>query len=192
MNNKLYLLASVNFVSLTQMLQKEIYQEFYTNVYSSIAYIVKDHAATEDIIQISFLKVIDKAPQVENENRLRAWIRVVVRNTVYTYLRKNKKNRNEVDSDGVYMNESINAASESSSIEKEVELKVITEALEDYLDDLKPEYRSLIELRWKKELSYKEIAVELETTEKIVKHKLYRARETIKKRFLKDWGEKNE
>jgi len=189
MQSKLLLLLNCNFTALHSELQRDIYAEFYKMVYGAIVYMVKDHAATEDIIQDSFLKVIRNIPTVDTENQFLSWIRVVVKNTTYNYLRKHKKIRNEVDVDSVFINESTDYATDAVTVEKEVELKEMTEVIDKCLFELKPEYRALMELRWKQRLTYKEIAVHLETTEQTVKYKLHRAREAIKKKFLKVWGD---
>ena len=151
-------------------------------------YMVQDHGAAEDIIQETFLKVVKHIPVVENEGQLKAWIKAVVRNTTYSYLKKNKKNRNEMDIDNYSKNEGIEFSSDKEAIEVEIELKAMSEGIGTYLNDLNPENRILMEMRWKQDLSYKEIAAELGCTEQTVKYKLHRAREAIKKRFLKEWG----
>lgn len=192
MQEKLVHLMTANYEQLTPQLQREIYDEYYQLMYPIIIYMVKDHATTEDIIQSSFIKVIRNVPETTSEVQLKAWMKVVVKNTVFNYFRKTKKNRNDIDSDSVYINENSELTTEPGSIEQEVELKFMSETLEQCLRELKPEYRSLIELRWKRDLSYKEIAAELDTTQETVKYKLYRAREAMKKRFKKKWGGKNE
>lgn len=192
MQSKLFLLSNSNYHALTPEIQKEIYQEFYQFAYSPIIYMVKEHAATEDIIQNSFLKIIESVPRADNEAQLRSWLKVVVKNMVINYFRKTKKNRNDIDADSVYINESIQFATEPASLEKDVELTMMKETIGQCLNDLRPEYRALIELRWKKELSYREIAAVLETSEESVKYKLYRARESMKKVFRKRWGDKHE
>ncbi|MFE5321488.1 RNA polymerase sigma factor [Paenibacillus sp. NPDC056579] len=163
--------------------------EFYRFVYGAIIIIVKEHAATEDIIQESFLKVIKSIPTLENESKLRAWIRVIVKNTTFNHLRKNKKNRNEVDVESVFIKDSVDYATDAETLENEVELKVMVEAIDKCLKELKPEYQVLVELRWKHGMSYKEIADFLDINEQTVKYKLHRARVAIKKRFLKEWGD---
>jgi RNA polymerase sigma-70 factor (ECF subfamily) len=65
MESKLLLLASTNFEALNSTIQREIYQEFYKLVYTPVFYMVKDHASTEDIIQLSFLKVVNHMPAIE-------------------------------------------------------------------------------------------------------------------------------
>ncbi len=192
MDSKLILLSSASYSALAPHLQKEIYQEFYQFAYSPIIYMVKEHAATEDIIQNSFIKIIGSAPRADNEAQLRSWMKVVVKNMVYNYFRKTKKSRNDIDADSVYMSESVHFSTEAASLEQEVELTLMKETITQCLNELRPEYRALIELRWKKELSYREIAAELETTEERVKYKLFRAREAMKKMFRRRWGEKIE
>jgi RNA polymerase sigma-70 factor (ECF subfamily) len=150
---------------------------------------VKDHAATEDIIQEAFLKVIRNIPVVDNEIQLKGWIKVVVRNTTYNYIRKNKRNRNQVDSDSVFLDNNIDFATDAEMIEDQVEMKLMADTIGMYLLDLKPEFRCLIEMRWKYDMSYKEIAEELLTNEDSVKYKLHRARNSIKQRFIKEWGD---
>jgi RNA polymerase sigma-70 factor (ECF subfamily) len=191
LENSLLLLLSANFGTLDTTIQKIVYREFYTLVYRPIMYMVKDHEATEDIIQEAFLKVVKNIPPIENEVILKGWIKVVAKNTTYNYIRKNKRNRNEIDIESVFINESLNYASDIDSIEVEVELKALFDFVSGYLNDLKPEFRVLMEMRWKQDLSYKEIAVELDITEETVKYKLHRARDAVKKRFMREWREDN-
>ncbi|GAK39418.1 ECF subfamily RNA polymerase sigma-24 factor [Paenibacillus sp. TCA20] len=66
------------------------------------------------------------------------------------------------------------------------------ESIERYMDKLKPEYRSLIELRWKEGLSYREMAELLDTREDVIKQRLFRARERIKKLLHREWGAAHE
>jgi len=189
LDNVLLLLTSSNFSALDMTIQRSVYREFYTLVYRVIIHMVKDHAATEDIIQEAFLKVIRNIPVVDNEIQLKGWIKVVVRNTTYNYIRKNKRNRNQVDSDSVFLDNNIDFATDAEMIEDQVEMKLMADTIGMYLLDLKPEFRCLIEMRWKYDMSYKEIAEELLTNEDSVKYKLHRARNSIKQRFIKEWGD---
>ncbi|WP_245954940.1 RNA polymerase sigma factor [Paenibacillus flagellatus] len=189
LENILLLLTSSNFSALDITIQRSVYREFYTLVYRVVIQMVKDHAATEDIIQEAFLKVIRNVPIVDNETQLKSWLKVVVRNTTYNYIRKNKKNCNQIDSDNVFLDNNIAYATDAEMIEDHIEMKMMADMIGRYLQDLKPEFRCLIEMRWKNCMSYKEIAEELHTSEDSIKYKLHRARNSIKKRFIKEWGE---
>lgn len=191
MPNMIRLLVSTDYNDLSRDLQEEIYYEYYDYAYGMIMYIVKNHSVVEDIIQDAFIKIIKSKPVFENEAKLKAWLKVVTRNTTINYLRKNKKYRNQVDVEGVFMYKE-KIAQPTVSIENTIETKFMEESIIQYLRELKPEYRVLVEYRWRKGLSYREIADLLEVTEDAVKQRLYRARESIKKMLFKEWGVKDE
>ena len=186
----LLLMASSDFPSLSmQTQQQKVYQAFYRLAYQVIIQITKDHAATEDIIQESFLKAIDHKPAIRSEAQLINWLKVVIRNSTYNYLRKHKKRLNEVDVESVFIDNTIDYATEVDFIEREINVKELEAAIGKYLQELKPDFRCLIEMRWKYDMSYKEIAEVLGTDEKTVKYKLHRARSAIKCKFLQEWSE---
>ncbi|MGV2882263.1 RNA polymerase sigma factor [Paenibacillus taichungensis] len=187
MANRLQLLLVSDFHNLGPQLQEEVYYEYYNMVHGLIVYIIKERAAAEDIIQEAFIKIIKNKPLFDNEVKLKAWLKVVTRNTAINYLRKNKNNRNQLDTDSVFIDmETINQT--AASVESTVETQMMQESIEFYLEQLKPEYRVLVELRWKEGLSYREMADLLDTSEEIVKQRLFRARGSIKKKLHKEWG----
>lgn len=149
MANRLQLLLASDFHNLGSALQEEVYYEYYNMVHGLIVYIIKERAAAEDIIQEAFIKIIKNKPIFEDEVKLKAWLKVVTRNTAINYLRKNKNNRNQVDTDSVFIDmETMNQT--AASVESMVETQMMEESIEYYLRQLKPEYRVLVELRWKK------------------------------------------
>ncbi|NMI05333.1 sigma-70 family RNA polymerase sigma factor [Paenibacillus sp. SZ31] len=187
MANRLQLLLASDFHNLGSALQEEVYYEYYNMVHGLIVYIIKERTAAEDIIQEAFIKIIKNKPIFEDEVKLKAWLKVVTRNTAINYLRKNKNNRNQVDTDSVFIDmETMNQT--AASVESMVETQMMQESIENYLEQLKPEYRVLVELRWKEGLSYREMAELLDTSEDIVKQRLFRARGSIKKKLHKEWG----
>ncbi|MBD7968252.1 RNA polymerase sigma factor [Paenibacillus gallinarum] len=191
MSTRIQLLLAADYNDLGESLQREIYYEFYQMMYGFIVYIVKDRSAAEDIIQEAFIKIIKNKPEFENEIKLKAWLKVVTKNTAINYLRKNKKYRNLLDADSVFLD--VETVQQNSvSIESMVETKLMQESIERYMETLKPEYRSLIELRWKEGLSYREMAELLDLREDVIKQRLFRAREAIKKLLYREWGAANE
>ncbi len=180
---KLLLIHSSHFFSLSPAIQVEIFHIFYNLNYRSILYMTHDHHATEDIIQEAFLKTIYNSPAVENERQLIGWIKVIVRNLVFNYLRKMKKCRHNIDVGSVFIETT--SCGTPESVESLIEAKLLEEQILQYLNRMKPEYRFLIELRWKSGLSYYEIAQELNMTEERVRQKLHRARDLLKARFFR-------
>lgn len=186
MESYMMLLLTNNFYALNSSLQEKVFRDFYQYVYTSIYYMTKDHAATEDIVQEAFLSTINKVPYLDNEKRLKAWIRTTAKNTTYNYLKKNKNNRKELDIDNVFMYEE--TASYSERIDQQVEAKMLEEDIVKMIHSLNPMNQKIIELRWKRHMSYKEIAEEIGSTEDMVKNKIFRAREMMRKKMKKKWG----
>lgn len=187
MPERLEWLLGAEFQNLSDPIQEDVYYGFYDLVYGTIYYLVKDHQAAEDIIQEAFFKVVTKKPEFESVSGMKAWLKTVARNTTINYFRKNKKFRNHVDVESVYMDiEPINLL--VPSVEQTVETKMMEEAILAYLNGLKPEYRQLIELRWKQGLSYREIGERMKLCENIVRQRLFRTREGIKKMLYREWG----
>lgn len=187
MPERLEWLLGADYHHLSETIQEDVYYAFYDLVYGAIFYLVKDHQAAEDIIQEAFIKVVTKKPEFESVSGMKSWMKTVARNTTINYFRKNKKFRNHLDVERVYMDiEPIGPM--VPSVEQTVEIKMMEEAILSHLSKLKPEYRQLMEMRWKQGLSYKEIAEQLDLCENIVRQRLFRTREGIKKMLYREWG----
>lgn len=89
MSNKLLLLFSADICSLNNELQEQLYNEFYRLVYPMVMFMMNDHAAAEDMIQESFLKVIKKPSKYIHEEKIEGWLKTLTRDVTYNYLRKN-------------------------------------------------------------------------------------------------------
>ncbi|TVY01159.1 RNA polymerase sigma factor [Cohnella terricola] len=191
MQPNLLLLLGSNFHTLNQTLQEEIYREFFHFLYKPVMYMLNDHSATEDIIQEAFMTTLSKSPAAQNEEHMKAWIKVVARNLTINYIRKTKRSRNDISIEHV-LDGTTGMQAATASVEQEVVAKSLEEQISRHLMGMPPEQRALIELKWKKGLSYKEIAVEIQETEVAVKHKLHRARSFLKKKLFKEWGNRDE
>lgn len=186
MASRLRCLLTSNYLELSKQAQEEVYYAYSDLVHGTVYYMVKDRQATEDIIQEAFLMVILKKPSFDNENSLRAWLKTVARNMAITYLRKNRKHDCSFDSDCA-LQEIGATAWPDDSVEGCVETKLLEETICAYLHHIKPEYRMLLEYRWKQGLSYKEIADRMGLCENLVRQRLYRTREGIKKMLHTEW-----
>ncbi|NGZ74628.1 RNA polymerase sigma factor [Saccharibacillus alkalitolerans] len=186
MAQHLQMLLTHDFDELDEVMQELIYNEYYDLAYGAVFYIVRDHAAAEDVIQEAFLKLIGKRPEFENESKFFAWLKVVTRNSAINDLRKNKRHRNHVEADSV-LNHIEARQDTGASLEKTVEVRMMEEAILRHLEGMKPEYRSIIIYRWKYGMSYKEIADSLGTSEDIIRQRLFRARENMRKVLRKEW-----
>ncbi|MFC5470714.1 RNA polymerase sigma factor [Cohnella suwonensis] len=191
MRDNLLLLLGPGFDGLNRSLQEEIYREFYRFLYRPIYSMINDHSAAEDIIQESFLTAVSKRPSVESDEHMKAWIKVVAKNHTINHLRKRRKFRNDISLE-FHWDKGGQAAYATPSFEQEVVAKSLEEQVSRHLLDMKPEQRTLIELKWKQGMSYKEIAAEVQDTESAVKHKLHRARSYLRRMLNGEGGNRDE
>lgn len=192
MSKHLILLYTADFYSLSEPLQKEVYREFYSLVYPLVYVIVRDHGAAEDIIQDAFMRAVAKVSQVEQVDKLESWLKTLAKNVSLSFLKKWKRQREELGSEDVFINSTTSWGGTELPTEQEVEGKMMKEAITSYMNQLKPEYRNILEMRWLYNLSYKEMADILNTSEGSIRQKLFRAREAIKRKLMEEWGIRDE
>lgn len=182
MDQWFFLLRS-NYLDLDSHIQKDIYHSFYKFVYPDIYFILRDHSATEDVIQEAFVKTVLKGNTPAHAKNLAGWVKQIARNATIDWLRKNKKNRQIIDWEDVII------VDEKTSVTNEVELLLQNEELYDAIEELKPEHRILIIMFYLEEKTYKEISKELHLTEQIVTQRLARARKKLQKYFTRKWND---
>jgi RNA polymerase sigma-70 factor, ECF subfamily len=68
-----------------------IYEETKTKVYYTILSIVKDHSLAEDLMQETYLKMIEALPKYKRKNQFPAWIATIARNLAINTFNKRKK-----------------------------------------------------------------------------------------------------
>ena len=110
------------------------------------------------------------------------WLFTIAKNNCIDYLRKNKLPAISIDK--LTLNDkgekqSFDIPSEIPDPEKMMMKKQRVQILRQIVEQLKPNYRILVRLRYFKEMSYKEIATELEVPLGTVKAQLHRSREQL-------------
>ena len=187
MSERLLILVTADIDSFDIEFQGELYNEYYHLVYDMVLYIVKDHAFAEDVIQEAFIRILRKRPGYVDVNKVNVWLKTLTRNVTLNYLRKNKKMRDELTWNSVYIDEAAaDIFHEPLMVEDEVEGKMEFESMVALIQSLKTEYRQVMELKYIHELSYIEIAKSVGITEGAVRQRLARARDTIKNLIMRN------
>ena len=134
-----------------------------------------DHDA-QDVAQEASLRAFKFFGSFRGENP-RAWLLSIVRNTFYTWLRKNRPAQNLVD-----INDETLDIEESSANPKTVEPHFAdADAVRRAIADLPVEFREIVILREMEGFSYKEIADLAEVPIGTVMSRLARARKLLQK-----------
>ena len=128
-------------------------------LYNYIFYTVRDSGLAEDIFQDTFIKAITtiKQGRYTETGRFKSWIMRIAHNLIIDYFRQ-KKNENAVSHDAYEVDLFNNPALCEDTVEVEM---VKTQVLSDvkkligYLPDAQ---REVLEMRYYRDLSFKEIA----------------------------------
>ncbi|WP_010276005.1 RNA polymerase sigma factor [Paenibacillus senegalensis] len=174
-----------NFYNLDNDVQKTVYLNYRNLVYRDIYFLFRNHELAEDIVQESFLKVVAKAPKLKNTKNMKAWIIKISRNKAYDFFKKNKKYHHFSEPD-IILNER-----HDLPVSDQVEDIIRNELLNEALNKLSIKYRQALFLYYVEEKSYKEIAIELGTTEQALAQTMVRARKKLYQHFSRKWVDRD-
>jgi RNA polymerase sigma-70 factor (ECF subfamily) len=152
---------------------------------------VKESEQVEDLVQEAFIKAFKNLDSYNSSYAFSTWLYRITTNHTIDYLRKKKLKTTSIDKpiktrEGEMSFELPDEHAETDrKIIRKQRKKIITHAIEN----LPEKYRQVIEMRHIEELSYQEIADELDLPLGTVKAHIFRAREMLYK-ALKDKKEK--
>lgn len=169
----------------------------FVDIYSSFVYrlalrIVRDPIDAEDVLQETFLKVLQNIHSFEGRSKLSSWLYRIVVNEALLTLRKRKPylelDTSTSESDD---NDEPMEIVDWCCLPEEVLLSVESKkALEEVVQKLPDIYRLVFILRDIEQLSIKETAEALGISEANVKIRLMRARMYLRQELSKFYGEK--
>lgn len=151
-------------------------------IYFMLLKMTNDPDDADDLTIEAFGKAFNKLDQYTPEYAFSTWLFKIATNNCIDFIRRRKKEMLNLGktfdrSDNSDLTQSIPATTldpEEKYIEKQ-KIKLMREVVEK----LKPHYRRLVELRYFEELSYEEIAEELNLPLGTVKAQLFRARDFL-------------
>lgn len=147
-------------------------------------YLRNDEEA-RDISQEILIKVFYQIQNFREEAQLKTWLYSIIHNTCMDFLRKYKKD--SLRKFSIVLTDEI-----SDSLEDEIEelnkVKIEPEDLEKLLEELSPEGRLIIILKYKERHSIKDIQKSLGLSESAVKMRISRAKDILRK-LIKDKGQ---
>ena len=148
--------------------------------------ITLNNAEAEDIVQETLIKVWKKRESWNEIESIEAFCYSICRNLALDRTRRADKFSESLDE----TRDTTADTSYSSNPEEQVQQSDRMKLVKELIDHLPEKQRSVIQLRDFEGKSYKEIADIMQMTDEQVKVTLFRARQTIKKKFLEteDYG----
>lgn len=160
----------------------ELMGRYRDSVYFMLLKMVNNKDDAEDLTVEAFGKAFKRLGQYTPNFAFSTWLFRIATNNCIDFIRRKRKNtfsldRPMQDDEGGEM--VIDIKAETLDPEEHIMKKQKIILLRELVDKLKPRYRTLIEMRYFQELSYEEIAAELDLPLGTVKAQLFRAREFL-------------
>lgn len=156
--------------------QNTLMDFFWEDVYAYVFHKINDEDESEDISIETFTKVFAKLKLYNSDFDFKTWVLSIAHNTMIDHIRKSSKKSNlSLDDENVQ----IEIQENEPGPEEILILKQDNDLFQHYLDELKPDYKRIIELRFLEEKTYKEIAEELNLSMANVKVRILRARKLL-------------
>ena len=153
----------------------KIYDQHYNPVRKFILAYVKDEWVADDLIQETFIKVQKNLETIKDPSKTSSWIFRIAYNLCHDHYRQSKRtslNHRNLQQEIVPFKEAV--------VQKELEQQQMGECVQDKMDFLPPDYRSVLILSDIMAFSHKEIAEILEISVSNVKVRIHRARKKFR------------
>lgn len=147
------------------------------SIYYMLLKMVSNQSDAEDLTIEAFGKAFRNLDSYTPKFAFSTWLFTIATNNCVDFIRKKQMSPTPFDSfqDNID-NVTVNIQSDLPDPEESLINHQKIAALKDIVNQLKPRYRSLIQLRYYKEYSYEEIAAELKIPIGTVKAELFRAK----------------
>jgi RNA polymerase sigma-70 factor (ECF subfamily) len=160
----------------------ELMKRYKKPVYHMILKMVRNVDDAEDLTIEAFAKAFKNLGRFKKDYTFSTWLFRIATNNAIDFIRKKKLETMSLDTS--YKDDSGEAVkidvedNELNPMEETIKSQKI-ELIRVFVDKLPPKYQRLVKLRYFDELSYEEIAKELEAPLGTVKAQLHRARELM-------------
>lgn len=157
-----------------------LFERHNRQLYRFIFHITGNKVLSEDMVQNVFFRMLKYRKDFTGTGEFRTWMYFIARNAMHDHFRKQNKMPSY---NGSYdLAEMIPADhSADGQLLKEQELKTLERALKNLSDD----NRELLVLYRYQDLTYRDIAVILKTTEGAIKVRIHRALNQLRENYLK-------
>ena len=148
------------------------------SAYDLARWLTRDERNAEDVVQEACLRAFKFIDGFHGENA-RVWLLAIVRNTYYTWLRKNQYQALNVPLDEEGGDGTPLELDGGNPVDELLQQKDARRLINGALEQLPPEFREVIVLRELEDLSYKEIAAVADIPLGTVMSRLARARKLL-------------
>ena len=155
----------------------EIYQRYWTIMYMHALKMLRNEDDARDVVQELFTTLWTRSNTMTSSANLAGYLYIMVRNKVLDFIEQQRVRSNHLDSLALYMQ------THANQILDDITEREMMRALDLEIQQLPPKMRVIFEMRVKQHKTYKEIAEELNVSDKTVKKQVSNAIKVIKPRL---------
>ena len=149
--------------------QTALYNQYCDGMFVVASRYLKDTAEAEDAMQVAFIKAFKKIEQFKGDVSFGAWLKRIVINTCLDALKKKKIRFEEI-------NEQTLSLEHQNDKSWSVENKITKQLVEQAIEKLPPNYKSVVQLFLLEGYDHQEIAQVLDITQSASRTKLHRGK----------------
>lgn len=156
---------------------KDICDQYYKRVFHAAYGVTRDYYLAQDVVQETFLKAYQKIDTIQDKEKMGAWLTSIATRTAIDFIRKERKTNEKLAAITHLENTNIES---NQNVEQEVEFNMLNEQIQEVINSLSPDQKSVFLLKINYGLKEREIADLLKLNQNTVKTKLYRIRKFLK------------
>lgn len=154
-----------------------LYKQYWEKVYHFCGLYLNNRDVAEDVVQEVFIKVWESREFIREDDNFKGLLFVISRNLIFNQHRKN------VNED-FYKMTVLSAMETSYDLEEEITAYNLGEYINHLIEELPERRRVIFNLSRKEHKSYKEIAFQLNISEKTVENQISEALKFLKKNIM--------
>ncbi|HVU11485.1 MAG TPA: sigma-70 family RNA polymerase sigma factor [Phototrophicaceae bacterium] len=154
----------------------ELVYTYQDAVYNLCYRLLSERTEAEDAAQEAFLRAYLNLQRYDPSRSFKTWLLTIASNHCIDRLRRRRMQWLSIEDETL---PSLSLSSDAPEPEDAAMTKEQKAAIQGLLDQLNPEYRAAVVLRYWYDYSYSEIADILDTTESAIKSRLFRARQIL-------------
>ncbi len=154
----------------------EIVYTFQDSVYNLCYRMLGERTEAEDAAQEAFLRAYMNLRRYDQNRSFKTWILTIASNHCIDRIRKRRMHFTSIDEPTPA---TLSLSSDDPLPEQVTLFNERSQEVQELLDELQPDYKAAVVLRYWYDYSYAEIAEIMETTESAIKSRLFRARQML-------------
>ena len=154
-----------------------LYKQYWEKVYHFCGLYLNNRDVAEDVVQEVFIKVWESREFIREDDNFKGLLFIITRNLIFNHHRKN------VNED-FYKMTVLSAMDTSYDLEEEITAYNLGEYIDHLIEELPERRRVIFNLSRKEHNSYKEIAFQLNISEKTVENQISEALKFLKKNIM--------